>query len=104
MRYFICANDDELSVSVVSKIRYFISCNGNGDFIYDEKRKTLVGERTNRIFKIGDKVKIRVIEANKALRKISFELVEEDEIIVSKADDNVQTDEEFWNEVKGKNN
>ena len=44
-------------------------------FIYDENRKTLIGERTNRVFKIGDQVKIRVIEANKMLRKIAFELV-----------------------------
>ena len=48
---------------------------GNEYFIYDENRKTLVGERTNRVFKIGDQVKIRVIEANKMLRKIAFELV-----------------------------
>lgn len=48
---------------------------GNEYFIYDENRKTLVGERTNRTFKIGDQVKIRVIEANKMLRKVAFELV-----------------------------
>ena len=29
---------------------------GREYFVYDEKRKTLVGERTNRVFKIGDKV------------------------------------------------
>ena len=29
-------------------------------------------------YKIGDKVKIRVVDANKELRKISFELVEEE--------------------------
>ena len=34
-------------------------------------------ERTKRIFKIGDSVKIRVIEANKMLRKVAFELVED---------------------------
>ena len=48
---------------------------GEPGFVYDENRKTLVGERTNRVFKIGDTVKIRVIEANKALRKVAFELV-----------------------------
>lgn len=72
---------------------------GREYFIYDELRKTLIGERTNRVFKIGDKVKIRVIEANKALRKIAFELVEEDEIIP----EDEQTDEEFWNEIKAEN-
>lgn len=48
---------------------------GNEYFIYDEERKTLIGDRTNRIFKIGDQVKIRVIEASKMLRKVAFELI-----------------------------
>ena len=48
---------------------------GNEYFIYDEERKTLIGDRTNRVFKIGDQVKIRVIEANKMLRKVAFELI-----------------------------
>ena len=34
-----------------------------------------------RVFQIGDKVKIRVIEANKLLRKINFELVQEEEVL-----------------------
>ena len=41
----------------------------------------LVGERTNSVFKIGDTVKIRVIEANKALRKVAFELVADKNIV-----------------------
>ena len=49
----------------------------------------------SKIYKIGDKVKIRVIEANKNLRKIAFELVENDEIIEEE-----QSDEEFWDLVK----
>ena len=49
---------------------------GDEYFIYDEERKRLIGERTNRIYKIGDKVKIRVISANKMLRQIDFEIVE----------------------------
>ena len=47
---------------------------GNEYFIYDEERKMLIGERTNKIFKIGDKVTIRVISASKALRQVDFEL------------------------------
>lgn len=47
-------------------------------YIYDEERKQLIGEHTNRVFKIGDKVMIRVIEASKALRRISFELIEKE--------------------------
>ena len=52
---------------------------GNEYFIYDEERKHLIGERTHKTFKIGDKIKIRVIEANKMLRRISFELIEDKE-------------------------
>lgn len=49
---------------------------GDEYFIYDEERKRLIGERTNKTYKIGDKVKIRVISANKMLRQIDFEIVE----------------------------
>ena len=48
---------------------------GDEYFIYDEDRKRLIGERTNITYKIGDKVKIRVISANKLLRQIDFEIV-----------------------------
>jgi len=49
---------------------------GNEYFIYDEDRKRLIGENSNKVYKIGDKVKIRVISANKLLRQIDFEIVE----------------------------
>ncbi len=49
---------------------------GNEYFIYDEERKRLIGEKTNKTYKIGDKVKIRVISANKILRQIDFEIIE----------------------------
>ena len=64
----------ELESTVEGLIR-FENMGADEYYIYDDSRKTLIGERTNRIFKIGDKVKIRVIEANKQLRKINFELV-----------------------------
>ncbi len=66
----------ELESTVEGLIR-FESMGANEYYIYDENRKTLVGEKSNRVFKIGDKVKIKVIEANKLIRKIAFELVEE---------------------------
>ena len=47
---------------------------GDEYFIYDEERKRLIGERTNVTYKIGDKVKIKVKNANKLLRQIDFEL------------------------------
>ncbi|MBO5349473.1 MAG: ribonuclease R [Clostridia bacterium] len=48
---------------------------GNEYFIYDQERKLLIGEQSNTIYKIGQKVRIKVIEANKELRRISFEIV-----------------------------
>jgi ribonuclease R len=47
---------------------------GNEYFIYDEEKKQLIGEKTNKIYKIGDKVKIKVISASKVLRQIDFAL------------------------------
>ena len=47
---------------------------GDEYFIYDETRKRLIGDRTNKTYKIGDKVKIRVKNASKMLRKIDFEI------------------------------
>lgn len=65
----------ELESTVEGLIRF--ENMGNEYFIYDENRKQLIGERTNRVFKIGDSVEVRVIEANKMLRKVAFELVDD---------------------------
>lgn len=46
-------------------------------FIYDEEHKHLIGEKTKTVYKIGDKIKVQVIEANKDLRKVAFAKVEE---------------------------
>ena len=48
---------------------------GNEYFIYDENRKTLLGEDTKTMYHIGDKIKIRVIRADKQTRQIDFEKV-----------------------------
>lgn len=53
---------------------------GDDYFIYDENRKTLLGERTKKLYKIGDKVKIKVKSANKILRQIDFEIVEKSDL------------------------
>ena len=52
---------------------------GDEYFEYDPDRKTLIGERTKVVFKIGDKIKIRVIEANKQEKRISFERIIKEE-------------------------
>ena len=41
-------------------------------FIYDDEHKTLMGENSRKIYKVGDKITVKVIEANKLLRRISF--------------------------------
>ena len=45
---------------------------GNEFFIYDEEHKQLIGENSGDILNIGEKMKIKVIEANKDIRRISF--------------------------------
>ena len=52
---------------------------GDDYFEYDADHKILIGERTKENFKIGDKMKIEVIEANKQERKISFKRIKEEE-------------------------
>ena len=63
----------ELDNTVEGLIRY--ENLGDEYFIYNEEKRQAIGEKTNTIYKIGDKVKIRVVDANKILRKIDFELV-----------------------------
>ena len=50
-----------------------------GDYYYyDEKTYSMVGERTGRTFKLGEKAKIRVKDVDMMLKNIDFELVEDD--------------------------
>jgi len=43
-------------------------------YLYDERSKTLTGERTGKIFKVGEKIKIRVARAEAQTGKIDFVL------------------------------
>ncbi|MBR1654271.1 MAG: ribonuclease R [Clostridia bacterium] len=45
---------------------------GDEYFVYDEEHKQLIGENSGDVLNIGEKMKIKVIEANKELRRISF--------------------------------
>ena len=47
---------------------------GDEYFVYDDKRKSLMGEKSHKTYKIGDKVNVRVISANKMLRQVDFEI------------------------------
>lgn len=45
-------------------------------YIYDEERYQMVGEHTKKIYKLGQKVMVEVVNADKVLRTIDFALVE----------------------------
>ena len=49
---------------------------GEEYYEYDDIHKQLIGENTKIVYKIGDKVKIEVIEANKNIRKVAFKMLE----------------------------
>ena len=64
----------ELENTVEGLIRY--ETLGDEYFIYNEERKEAIGEHSHKVYKIGDKVKIRVADSNKLLRRIDFEIVQ----------------------------
>ena len=64
----------ELENTVEGLIRY--ENLGDEYFIYNEERREAIGEHSHKVYKIGDKVKIRVADANKLLRRIDFEIME----------------------------
>ena len=63
----------ELDNTIEGLIRY--ENLGDEYFIYNEERREAIGEKSHKVYKIGDKVKIRVADANKLLRKIDFEIL-----------------------------
>lgn len=48
---------------------------GDEYFVYDDERKILRGEKSNKVYKVGDRVKIEVVSADKLTRKIDFKLI-----------------------------
>lgn len=48
-------------------------------YLYDEERYQMVGEHTKKIYKLGQKVKVEVVNADKLLRTIDFAFVEVEE-------------------------
>ena len=44
-------------------------------FIYDDENKVLIGEKTNTVYKIGQKIKVEVIGASKKTRNVDFKLI-----------------------------
>ena len=49
---------------------------GNEYFDYDDQRKTLRGEKSNKTYRVGDKVRIEVKSSDKTTRRIDFKLID----------------------------
>ena len=49
---------------------------GEDYFIYSDKHETFTGARTNKVYKLGDKLKIKVIAANVKAGTVDFEPAE----------------------------
>lgn len=55
-------------------------------FNYNEETNSLIGQRTHKIYKLGDRVKVKVISASKENSTIDFEIIED-----KKGDENGNT-------------
>ncbi len=58
---------------------------GDDYFSFDPDRFALIGERSGRVFRLGDKVKVEVTRADKNQRLLDFKLVDEEEKGAGKA-------------------
>ena len=67
----------ELSNTVEGLIRF--ESLDDDYYIYDEGRKELVGKHSGKIYKLGDKVRIEVVAADKETRKIDFKIASKKE-------------------------
>jgi len=66
----------ELPNTVEGMVR--VSAMDDDYYIYDEEHYQMIGEHTKKVYKLGQKVKVEVIGADKLLRTIDFALVEDD--------------------------
>jgi len=48
---------------------------GDDHYEYFEQRYELVGERTGKVYKLGQKVRVRVKDADRIQRTVNFEVV-----------------------------
>lgn len=53
-----------------------VTAMGNDYYHFDPTRHWLLGERTNKIYRLGDQLDVRVVQVNLDERKIDFELAE----------------------------
>lgn len=45
-------------------------------FIYDETKQTLTGEHSKKVYRLGDRLRVKVVRASKEEKKIDFSIVE----------------------------
>ena len=64
-------------------------------FEFDEKRYRLVGRRTRRMYRLGDRVRIKVAAANLEQRLLDFELIEADMPDQVERDERREYEEEY---------
>ena len=65
-------------VKLENTVEGFVSFDNLGSneyYIYDEVKRRLIGERTGKIYKIGDKVKVKLIKADVKLKQIDFTII-----------------------------
>jgi ribonuclease R len=55
------------------------------DFQHDEANYAIIGLNTKKMFRMGDKIKIRVVAANLTKRQLDYEWVVEGDLSVKKA-------------------
>lgn len=48
---------------------------GDDYYMYDETRKILVGKRTSKVFKVGDKIKVKLIKSDIKSKRLDFEVI-----------------------------
>ena len=53
----------------------FDNINDMDYYIYDEKKHRLVGKNTSKVFKIGDKLTVKLVKADVRLKEIDFMIV-----------------------------
>ena len=57
---------------------------GNDYYHFDPARHWLMGERTNKIYRLGDEVNVKVVQVNLDERKIDFELIVKQSVLSKK--------------------
>lgn len=78
--------DFDATVSSVTSFGFFVALENTVEglvhvdnlkddyYVFDAQKHCIVGERTNRIFKIGQKVHVRLVKADKEARRLDFML------------------------------